>query len=69
MSTELKAITDRLRELGLLVRVRGDLPARIDSVTDDSRAANPGALFVAVRGSVRTGTTTSRPSRPRGRRS
>ena len=55
MSTELRAITDRLRELGLLVRVRGDLPARIDGVTDDSRAANAGTLFVAVRGSVRDG--------------
>ncbi|HET9002717.1 MAG TPA: UDP-N-acetylmuramoyl-L-alanyl-D-glutamate--2,6-diaminopimelate ligase [Gemmatimonadaceae bacterium] len=55
MSTELRAITDRLRELGLLVRVRGDLPARIEGVTDDSRAANAGTLFVAVRGSVRDG--------------
>ena len=55
MSTELKAITDRLRELGLLLRVRGDLPSRIDGVTDDSRAANAGTLFVAVRGSVRDG--------------
>ena len=55
MSTELKAITDRLRELGLLVKVRGALPARINDVTDDSRAAKPGTLFVAVRGSVRDG--------------
>ena len=55
MSTELRAITDRLRELGLLVRVRGELPAHIDGVTDDSRAANAGTLFVAVRGSVRDG--------------
>jgi len=55
MSTELTAITDRLRELGLLVRVRGSLPARVDGVTDDSRAANPGTLFVAVTGSLRDG--------------
>ncbi|HWE40950.1 MAG TPA: Mur ligase domain-containing protein, partial [Gemmatimonadaceae bacterium] len=55
MSTELSAITDRLRELGLLVRVRGDLPRRVDGVTDDSRAANAATLFVAVRGSVRDG--------------
>ena len=55
MSTELTAITDRLRELGLLVRVRGTLPSRVDGVTDDSRAANAGTLFVAVSGSVRDG--------------
>jgi len=55
MSTELTAITDRLRELGLLVRVRGELPRSIDDVTDDSRAANAGTLFVAVPGSVRDG--------------
>ena len=55
MSTELKAITERLRELGLLVHVRGPLPERIDEVTDDSRGAAAGVLFVAVRGSVRDG--------------
>ncbi len=55
MSTELKRITERLRELGLFVRVRGALPDRVDEVTDDSRAAKPGSLFVAVRGSARDG--------------
>ncbi|MFL5561046.1 MAG: UDP-N-acetylmuramoyl-L-alanyl-D-glutamate--2,6-diaminopimelate ligase [Gemmatimonadaceae bacterium] len=55
MSTELTAITDRLRELGLLVKLRGALPERVDAVTDDSRAAKPGTIFVAVRGSVRDG--------------
>ena len=55
MSTELASITDRLRELGLLVRTRGALPAHIDEVTDDSRTAKPGVLFVAVRGSARDG--------------
>jgi UDP-N-acetylmuramoyl-L-alanyl-D-glutamate--2,6-diaminopimelate ligase len=55
MSTELTAITDRLRELGLLVRVRGTLPARIDRVTDDSRDASASTLFVAVSGSLRDG--------------
>ncbi len=55
MSTELTAITERLRELGLLVHVRGPLPERIVEVTDDSRAAAAGVLFVAVRGSVRDG--------------
>jgi UDP-N-acetylmuramoyl-L-alanyl-D-glutamate--2,6-diaminopimelate ligase len=55
MSTPLKAITDRLRELGLLVGERGPLPDRIERVTDDSRAAQAGTAFVAVRGSVRDG--------------
>jgi len=55
MSTPLKAITDRLRELGLLVGERGPLPVRIERVTDDSRAAQAGTAFVAVRGSVRDG--------------
>ena len=55
MSIELTAIIDRLRALGLLVRVRGDLPAQIDGVTDDSRAANATTAFVAVPGSVRDG--------------
>ena len=55
MSIEVTAITERLRELGLLVHVRGPLPERIDDVTDDSRGAAPGVLFVAVRGSVRDG--------------
>ena len=55
MSTTVASIVDRLRELGLLVRTRGTLPERIDEVTDDSRAANAGTLFVAVRGSARDG--------------
>ncbi len=55
MSIELTAIMDRLRALGLFVRVRGELPARIEAVTDDSRAANATTAFVAVRGSVRDG--------------
>ncbi|HEX2779687.1 MAG TPA: Mur ligase domain-containing protein, partial [Gemmatimonadaceae bacterium] len=55
MSIETRAIMDRLREMGLLVRTRGELPPRIDEVTDDSRAARAGSLFVAVRGSARDG--------------
>jgi UDP-N-acetylmuramoyl-L-alanyl-D-glutamate--2,6-diaminopimelate ligase len=55
MSTAITAITGRLHELGLLVSERGTLPPRIESVTDDSRAANAATLFVAVPGSVRDG--------------
>ena len=55
MSVEVNAIAARLRELGLLVRTRGEMPARVEDVTDDSRAVKPGWLFVAVRGSARDG--------------
>ena len=55
MSVEVNAIAARLREMGLLVRSRGALPARVAEVTDDSRAVKPGWLFVAVRGSARDG--------------
>jgi UDP-N-acetylmuramoyl-L-alanyl-D-glutamate--2,6-diaminopimelate ligase len=44
-----------LRDAGLLVSRRGDVPDRFASVTDDSRAVKPGSLFVAVRGSARDG--------------
>ncbi len=48
-------ITEALRRAGLLLSVQGTLPARLDRITDDSRAAAAGALFVAVRGSARDG--------------
>jgi UDP-N-acetylmuramoyl-L-alanyl-D-glutamate--2,6-diaminopimelate ligase len=51
----LQSITDALREAGLLAAVRGTLPVQVDELTDDSRAAKPGALFVAVRGAERDG--------------
>jgi UDP-N-acetylmuramoyl-L-alanyl-D-glutamate--2,6-diaminopimelate ligase len=44
-----------LADVGLLVAERGDLPASIASITDDSRQVAPGACFVAVRGSERDG--------------
>jgi UDP-N-acetylmuramoyl-L-alanyl-D-glutamate--2,6-diaminopimelate ligase len=51
----LQAVTDALRDAGLLARVRGTLPDRVSALTDDSRAVRPGALFVAVRGAERDG--------------
>ncbi|MES3034002.1 MAG: UDP-N-acetylmuramoyl-L-alanyl-D-glutamate--2,6-diaminopimelate ligase [Gemmatimonadota bacterium] len=48
-------IVDALRRAGLLLTVQGTLPETLDSITADSRAAAPGALFIAVRGSARDG--------------
>jgi UDP-N-acetylmuramoyl-L-alanyl-D-glutamate--2,6-diaminopimelate ligase len=44
-----------LERAGLLVEVRGALPSTITALTDDSRQVQPGACFVAVRGSARDG--------------
>jgi UDP-N-acetylmuramoyl-L-alanyl-D-glutamate--2,6-diaminopimelate ligase len=51
----MQVITDALREAGLLARVHGAPPARVNGLTDDSRAVKPGTLFVAVRGAERDG--------------
>ena len=48
-------IVDALRQAGLLVEVRGELPHAFTSITDDSRAAASETLFVAVQGSARDG--------------
>ena len=44
-----------LERAGLLVSVRGTLPATLAGITDDSRAVSSGGLFLAVRGSARDG--------------
>jgi UDP-N-acetylmuramoyl-L-alanyl-D-glutamate--2,6-diaminopimelate ligase len=44
-----------LDEAGLLVETRGEMPAAISAITDDSRSVKAGALFVAVRGTDRDG--------------
>jgi len=44
-----------LASAGLLLQVEGELPAEVRGITDDSRAVQPGALFVAVRGSTADG--------------
>ena len=51
----LAPIVDALRHAGLLNDVRGTLPQVISTVSDDSRAMKPGALFLAVRGAERDG--------------
>ena len=48
-------VRDALERAGQLVDVRGELPASIFSITDDSRRVVPHTCFVAVRGSVRDG--------------
>ena len=50
-----ESIADALRRAGVLIAVRGTLPRFISSITDDSREAHSGALFLAVRGSERDG--------------
>jgi UDP-N-acetylmuramoyl-L-alanyl-D-glutamate--2,6-diaminopimelate ligase len=49
------ALTIALKDAGLLVAVAGTLPEYVTSITDDSRAATPGGVFVAIRGVDRDG--------------
>ena len=55
MAIDIARVAARLRDAGLLVEVRGELPANAAAIADDSRAVKPGTLFVAVRGSARDG--------------
>ena len=48
-------VTDALKRAGLLVDVSGAVPERAADITDDSRAVTPGAMFIAVRGSMQDG--------------
>jgi UDP-N-acetylmuramoyl-L-alanyl-D-glutamate--2,6-diaminopimelate ligase len=54
-SASVSAIVQALEDAGLLAGRRGELPARIASLTDDSRAVTRGGAFVAVRGTQRDG--------------
>jgi UDP-N-acetylmuramoyl-L-alanyl-D-glutamate--2,6-diaminopimelate ligase len=54
-SVTLQTIIDALREADLLAGTRGALPTQVIALTDDSRAVNADALFVAVRGAERDG--------------
>src|SRR3954469_23753650 len=55
MTISLDAIAEAIQAQGLLVDRRGRLPKTVSLVTDDSRRAQSGALFVAVRGADRDG--------------
>lgn len=55
MRFPLEKITGALERAGLLEGVRGQLPDSFESICDDSRQVVNGALFIAVRGSVRDG--------------
>jgi UDP-N-acetylmuramoyl-L-alanyl-D-glutamate--2,6-diaminopimelate ligase len=55
MPVRLVDVADALERAGLLVFEQGVLPQFIESITDDSRDVQPGALFLAVRGHERDG--------------
>jgi len=55
MSFPSAAITAALRDAGVLRDINGDIPDNFSSISSDTRAVVPGALFVAVRGAVRDG--------------
>jgi len=55
MLAKIETIAKALDAAGLLVESRGQLPAAVAGVSDDSRAVRDGFLFVAVRGSERDG--------------
>lgn len=48
-------ITEALGAAGLLVESRGALPESASDITDDSRTASAGSMFIAVRGSSHDG--------------
>ncbi len=55
MQVALAPLVEALRKQGLLMAVRGVLPQFVNGVSDDSRHASSGSLFVAVRGAERDG--------------
>jgi len=55
MSRSLDDIREALRRAGLLAGESGTLPPSVEAITDDSRAVQRGALFLAVRGAERDG--------------
>ena len=55
MHASIDTIAEALDEAGLLVERVGAFPTAISGITDDSRVAGAGYLFVAVRGAERDG--------------
>jgi UDP-N-acetylmuramoyl-L-alanyl-D-glutamate--2,6-diaminopimelate ligase len=55
MSVSVAAIKAALETRGLLVSVRGDIPEHVSGIADDSRKAEAGDLFIAVKGSTSDG--------------
>jgi UDP-N-acetylmuramoyl-L-alanyl-D-glutamate--2,6-diaminopimelate ligase len=55
ISFPLQRVADALARAGLLLERRGALPGLAHGITDDSRRAGPGALFIAVRGAALDG--------------
>ena len=55
MNVNVQAIKSALDERGLLVGVRGEIPAAASGISDDSRKLAAGEMFIAVRGWNRDG--------------
>lgn len=55
MPFQLARVVEALENAKLLVGTRGALPDTVEGVSDDSRSAREGSLFIAVRGSVLDG--------------
>jgi len=50
MKVDVQAIKNALAERGLLVGVKGEIPAAATGISDDSRKVTAGEVFIAVRG-------------------
>ncbi|HET6680769.1 MAG TPA: UDP-N-acetylmuramoyl-L-alanyl-D-glutamate--2,6-diaminopimelate ligase [Gemmatimonadaceae bacterium] len=50
-----RRVREALERAGLLQAVRGDIPATLTGVADDSRRVVPGGLFTAVKGTIADG--------------
>jgi UDP-N-acetylmuramoyl-L-alanyl-D-glutamate--2,6-diaminopimelate ligase len=55
MRIEIGRVVSALKEAGLFVDTRGELPDVVAGISDDSRAVSLNSLFLAVKGSVRDG--------------
>ncbi len=55
MHVPTETIVAALEQAGFLVERRGELPADVSGITDDSRRVSAGALFVAIKGTALDG--------------